>query len=88
MPGDEYEVTAWQFSKTQPIPAWVFRNFHRCGGEGWTAIAMQGQMIQANVGDWAVLLEGVLCTVLTSEEFNKCYAPLNPENPVHPVSQN
>lgn len=64
------DVTAYQFSHEGLIPVWVVRKFHRVGGHGWSGFDKKGQIVQAKVGDWAVLVENTII-LLTDKEFNE-----------------
>ena len=71
-------VTAWQFSYSSPIPVWVAKKFHLCGGENWSAVTEDG-VIEAKPGDWAVAVDNGdvrVIILLTNEEFSKLFRPL------------
>jgi len=77
--GNKQDVTAWQFSRTAPIPVWVARKFHQIPeAEGWTAVDTNGKLVEAKEGDWVVAPDVGTCFVLTNEEFNECFKPLIP----------
>jgi hypothetical protein len=56
------------------MPKWVAETFHPTI-EGWTAIALDSEVVKAKPGDWAVMLDNV-AVVVTDEEFRKCFTPL------------
>lgn len=68
----EETVTAWQFSKTAPIPAWVARRFHWMGGK-WSSLSNHGQLVQAKETDWAVCIANKVIIVLSHEEFTTLF---------------
>jgi hypothetical protein len=80
MLGEDYRVTACQFDRTKPIPQWVFRTFHQCGGDGpsenWSGFAVNGELVEAKPTDWAVHLGSDVVVVLTDEEFKKSFEVL------------
>lgn len=76
---DPVAVTAWQFSTKTRIPVWVFRTFHRLSDAPiWEQIALDGEVVEAKEGDWAVAF-GVLIVVLTDAEFTANFKPLEAE---------
>jgi len=73
---DKQDVTAWQFNHSAPIPIWVAKKFHRVGGSGWSAIAVDGSLVEAKDGDWVIAPNVGMCFVLTDKEFQECFKPL------------
>jgi hypothetical protein len=77
--GNRENITAWQFSHSSPIPVWVAKKFHLCGGENWSAVTSEDEVIEAKPGDWAVAIENGevrVVIVLTNTEFAKLFRPL------------
>ena len=63
-------VTAWQFSRTAPIPVWVAKRFHQIDETGWHGIAKDGSIVKAEPTNWAVVIEDNII-VLTDVEFTQ-----------------
>jgi len=84
--GNKQDVTAWQFSRTAPIPVWVAKIFHFIEDTfedehkevKWAGISTEGKVVEAKEGDWVVAPDVGRCFVLTNAEFNECFKPLIP----------
>lgn len=87
----QVDVIAWQFLKDNPVPGWVFRNYHDLGGGRHELTARDGTRVQLT--NWIVRIEvpadcaakigaqAVAC-VFTDKEFQECFRPLPPKNEI------
>jgi len=66
------DVVAWRYLLESFIPVWVARSFHRLGGD--QLIHQTGYPVK--LGDWIVVVSAGQATVLTDEEFQKCFVEL------------
>lgn len=73
----QFDVRAWQFSLTEPIPVWVARKFHRLSSAPeWSSVAMENTVVRAGIGDWVVCLDENIAVVLSNDEFIRCFRKL------------
>jgi len=70
----QFEVTAWQFTFSAPLPKWMATIFSE-NGTHWVARSKSDEVVYANVTDWAVVVEKSV-VVLTHPEFNLLFKPL------------
>lgn len=72
----QFEVVAWQFKQTEPLPGWISKTFSFIERElRWMARANNNEVVYANTTDWAVVIEKSV-VVLTNSEFGLLFKPL------------
>jgi hypothetical protein len=71
------DVMAWQFLTTNPLPSWVFKNFHNLdAGMGPIKKLTHRSGVVCNLGDWIVRSEDTIMHIFTDEEFNENFRPI------------
>lgn len=70
--GTRQDAICWQYRRDVPVPAWIFRNFHKLGIED-VLTHRSGEKVQ--IGQW-IVTGGKSLLILEDADFQRLFRPL------------